>query len=56
VNYHMEHHILASCPWFRLAQAHRILRERGAVPEAPSYLEVLGIMSSAERRPVSAAG
>lgn len=45
VNYHMEHHILASCPWFRLADAHRLLRERNAVPEAPSYWQMLHIMA-----------
>lgn len=49
VNFHMEHHILASCPWFRLAKAHRMLRERGAVPEPPGYWQMLGIMTRGEQ-------
>lgn len=55
VNYHMEHHIVASCPWFRLAAAHKILRERGAVPEAPRYWQMLHIMaglSAADKKAV----
>jgi fatty acid desaturase len=56
VNYHMEHHILASCPWFRLAKAHQILRQRNAVPEALSYLQVLKLMSSATIKPVRTTG
>lgn len=47
VNYHMEHHILASCPWFRLARAHRMLRERNVVPKPPGYWQMLKIMASA---------
>jgi fatty acid desaturase len=50
VNYHIEHHVMASVPYFRLPQMHRLLRERNAVPEAPGYLEVLRIVSS---RPAS---
>lgn len=49
VNYHMEHHIVASCPWFRLSTAHRMLRERGAVPKPPTYREMLRIMGSGSR-------
>ncbi|MDF2445372.1 MAG: fatty acid desaturase [Moraxellaceae bacterium] len=50
VNYHIEHHVMASVPYFRLPQMHRLLRERNAVPEAPGYLDVLRIVSS---RPAS---
>jgi fatty acid desaturase len=46
VNFHMEHHVLASVPYFRLATLHRMLRERGAVPAAPGYLEVLRIVTT----------
>lgn len=46
VNYHMEHHILASCPWFKLAEAHQLLKQRQVIPEPPSYWQVIGIMSS----------
>lgn len=41
VNYHIEHHLMAALPWFRLAEAHRLLRQRGLVPTPPGYLEVL---------------
>lgn len=46
VNYHIEHHVMASVPYFRLPQMHRMLRERNAVPEAPGYLEVMRIVSA----------
>jgi fatty acid desaturase len=44
VNYHVEHHLLMTVPYFRLPALHRLLVERGALPEAsvePSYLAVL---------------
>jgi fatty acid desaturase len=46
VNYHLEHHFLMSVPFFRLPAMHRLLRERGAVAEPPSYLKVLALVSS----------
>ncbi|MFZ5723648.1 MAG: fatty acid desaturase family protein [Pseudomonadota bacterium] len=46
VNYHIEHHVMASVPYFRLPLMHRLLRERGAVTEPPGYLEVLEIVSA----------
>lgn len=52
VNYHIEHHVMASVPYFRLPLMHRLLRERGAVPAPPGYLEVLRIVSS--KAPASA--
>lgn len=45
VNYHMEHHILASCPWHNLSKAHRVLRDRNVVPAPPSYWGVMQIMT-----------
>jgi fatty acid desaturase len=47
VNYHIEHHVMASVPYFRLPLMHRLLRARNAVPESPGYLEVLRLVSSA---------
>ncbi len=41
VNYHVEHHLLVSVPYFRLPEMHRMLRERGALAEPPGYLDVL---------------
>lgn len=46
VNYHIEHHVMASVPYFRLPLMHRLLRERGAVPDAPGYLDVLRLVST----------
>lgn len=46
VNYHLEHHAMASVPFYRLAQMHRMLRVRDAVPQAPSYLDVLRLAST----------
>jgi fatty acid desaturase len=50
VNFHIEHHAMASVPYYRLSQMHRLLRKHNAVPEAPGYWDVLKIAST----PVSA--
>lgn len=47
VNYHLEHHAMASVPWFRLRTMHRMLRERQIAPSSPSYWQVMRIVSSA---------
>lgn len=41
VNFHIEHHLMASVPYFRLPHMHQLLRERGLVPVPPSYWAVL---------------
>ncbi|MGH8461096.1 MAG: fatty acid desaturase family protein [Stenotrophobium sp.] len=46
VNYHLEHHAMASVPYYRLSQLHQLLRERNAVPQPPGYLEVLRLAST----------
>lgn len=46
VNFHVEHHVMASVPFFRLPQMHHMLRERGAVEPASSYLQVLRIVTT----------
>lgn len=46
VNYHIEHHVLPSVPYFQLPRMHRLLRERGVVSAPPGYLDVLRIVSS----------
>jgi fatty acid desaturase len=46
VNFHVEHHLMPGIPYFRLPELHRMLRERGAVPELPSYIDVLRLVSS----------
>ena len=51
VNYHLEHHLLVAVPYHRLPKLHALLRERGVVPEAPGYVDVLRIVSAAEPLP-----
>ncbi len=46
VNFHIEHHVLPSVPYFRLPLVHRMLRQRGAAKEPPGYLDVLRLVSS----------
>lgn len=41
VNYHVEHHLMASVPYYRLKALHAKLRERGLVDAASGYREVL---------------
>lgn len=45
VNYHLEHHLLAAVPYFRLPRLHRLLEARGVFAQpaalAPSYADVL---------------
>lgn len=52
VNYHLEHHVVASVPYFRLPELHRMLRDRGLLSAPPGYWDVLKLVSS--RRPVHA--
>ncbi len=46
VNFHIEHHALAAVPHWQLANLHKMLREKGAVPKPPGYLQVLNMVSS----------
>lgn len=48
VNYHMEHHLMAAVPYFRLPQMHQMLRERGFVPEPPTYFQVIDLLSQGQ--------
>lgn len=44
VNFHIEHHLYPSVPFFRLPELHRLLSERGAIPATnvyPGYGKVL---------------
>lgn len=49
VHYHIEHHVMASVPWFRLRHMHQLLRDRQEVPPPLGYFDVLRIVSSAAR-------
>lgn len=46
VNYHLEHHVMASVPFYRLPLMHRLLRAKQAVPVPPSYGDVLRLAAS----------
>ncbi len=46
VNYHLEHHMLVAVPHYRLPAMHSMLRRRGVVLMAPSYLDVLRQVTS----------
>lgn len=44
VNYHLEHHFMASVPCYRLADLHKLLRQRGVLDNTPifnGYYQVL---------------
>ena len=48
VNYHLEHHLVPTVPWFRLPALARVLAARGVIPEpsrAAGYLDVLRAVS-----------
>lgn len=47
VNYHLEHHVMASVPYYRLPQLHKKLLEKGLVKPVRGYAEVLKLASSA---------
>lgn len=49
VNYHLEHHAMASVPYYRLPRMHRMLRERGIVSAPPTYRDVLALASRTPR-------
>ena len=46
VNFHIEHHLLASVPYYRLPALHQLLRQRQWVQEPPSYWQVLKLAAS----------
>jgi fatty acid desaturase len=37
VNYHIEHHVYPSVPFYRLPEVHRLLKERKSLPESNVY-------------------
>ena len=49
VNYHLEHHLLMSCPCYNLPKAHQCLIEKGMGPRMEiqqGYLEILRLATS----------
>jgi fatty acid desaturase len=54
VNYHLEHHLLMTVPYYRLPRLHRMLRERGLLDGAlvaDGYASVLRAAASKPGRP-----
>lgn len=51
VNHHIEHHLMPSAPYFRLAAMHRTLCQREWVAPPPGYLDVLRIVSAGRQTP-----
>jgi fatty acid desaturase len=46
VNYHLEHHLIVNCPFYKLKKAHRLLMEkglRGQMEIQPSYAAMLNV-------------
>ncbi|MGJ8670802.1 MAG: fatty acid desaturase family protein [Oceanococcus sp.] len=52
VNFHQEHHLMASVPFYRLPRMHQMLRERMNAEAAPGYLDVLRAAISPNPAPV----
>lgn len=51
VNYHLEHHLMMTVPYFRLPVLHRLLKKRGALKQAfvaKNYFEVLKLASKSD--------
>lgn len=46
VNYHLEHHVMASVPYYRLPRLHKMLLEKGLVQPVSGYSEVLKLASA----------
>jgi fatty acid desaturase len=52
VNYHAEHHLFMYLPCYRLAEAHRLLVEKGLIGRMevmPGYLEVMRLATARQR-------
>ena len=57
VSYHLEHHLLVSCPFYRLPQAHRMLLAKGLkerMEVLPNYLSVWRVATSLPATPEAA--
>lgn len=46
VNFHQEHHAMASVPYYRLPKMHQLMRQKNAVPVPPTYGDVLNMAST----------
>ncbi len=55
VNYHLEHHLLVSCPCYRLPKMHRLLIDRGYGPRMELKSGYVAMLRHATSRPAAAA-
>jgi fatty acid desaturase len=51
VNYHLEHHLLVSCPCYKLAKLHRLLIERGHSEEMELKTGYVAMLKHATSKP-----
>jgi fatty acid desaturase len=51
VNYHLEHHLLMTVPFYNLPRLHRMLRERGVLEEACVEHGYLNVLRAAASKP-----
>lgn len=56
VNYHLEHHLLMTVPWYNLPRMHRLLKERGALEGALVEKGYSGVLKRAASLAPSLAG
>ena len=54
VNYHCEHHMFMHLPYYRLAEAHRLLRRKGITARMEVQDGYWGVLQSATNKPESA--
>ena len=47
VNYHQEHHLMASVPFYRLPKMHQLLKHKAIATHAPGYADVLKLAAQA---------
>lgn len=53
VNYHLEHHLLVSCPCHRLPHMHRLLIEKGFAPRMELKSNYVAMLAHATSKPVA---
>jgi fatty acid desaturase len=49
VNYHVEHHLYPSIPFFRLPDAHELFKKRGAIPPENYFESYVAVLASLVR-------